>query len=282
VNIYTFYAPRGGIGRSTALIHTAYYLAFNRKRVAILELDFQSPSFYALLNLRDPAPRSGIDWFSPDGTACHIGDVLSECLIEDVVGWKRDCSVSGFGSGRLLAISACADSDDEEYCQKVDRLAQSSESTKSALFRSLIKDLTRQVSLDYLLIDAPTGTSPAFFDELKNSNPVVCLSLDAACRTSGRSLVDRFEQKPLLCFPNANPDGIDGKQAFESLKKQARYFAPNPSFVYVPHLNFLMSSTQTGGRLPCPSPTSFTFSVSLVNRMLQYFGEDPIDKEAIA
>ena len=49
--IISFYSYKGGVGRTVALIETAYLLAEKNKKVAIIDLDIEAPSFNPTINI---------------------------------------------------------------------------------------------------------------------------------------------------------------------------------------------------------------------------------------
>ncbi len=64
----TFFGIKGGVGRSTALIIWAWWLAKQGKQVLILDLDLESPGVSSTLLPQEHLPEYGIvDWFVEDG-----------------------------------------------------------------------------------------------------------------------------------------------------------------------------------------------------------------------
>ncbi|MBW7940200.1 MAG: AAA family ATPase, partial [Candidatus Omnitrophica bacterium] len=64
----TFYGIKGGVGRSTALIIWAWWLARQGKKVLLFDLDLESPGVSSTLLPNAMLPNYGIvDWFVEDG-----------------------------------------------------------------------------------------------------------------------------------------------------------------------------------------------------------------------
>lgn len=64
----TFYGVKGGVGRSTALVNWAWYLAEQGKKVLVFDLDLESPGVSSSLLPKSHLPDYGIvDWFVEDG-----------------------------------------------------------------------------------------------------------------------------------------------------------------------------------------------------------------------
>jgi hypothetical protein len=64
----TFFGIKGGVGRSTALVIWAWWLAKKGKNVLIFDLDLESPGVSSTLLPKESLPDFGIvDWFVEDG-----------------------------------------------------------------------------------------------------------------------------------------------------------------------------------------------------------------------
>src|ERR1039458_6563832 len=76
--IFTFYSFKGGVGRSMALLNTAYTLAGRGRHVLIMDMDLEAPGISSfLLNQKElAAPK-----------ADHPLDVLT--LLSEAVGYIR-------------------------------------------------------------------------------------------------------------------------------------------------------------------------------------------------
>lgn len=55
-----FYSYKGGVGRTTALVHTAFHLARANKRVVIVDLDVEAPGVHHLVPPTDGTVESGV------------------------------------------------------------------------------------------------------------------------------------------------------------------------------------------------------------------------------
>ncbi len=87
----TFFGIKGGVGRSTALVIWAWWLAKRGKTILILDLDLESPGVSSTLLPADYQPDYGIvDWFVEDGVgqakAVENKMIASSPLARDLPG----------------------------------------------------------------------------------------------------------------------------------------------------------------------------------------------------
>jgi len=146
----TFYSFKGGVGRTTALIHVAAILAMRGRKVVAVDLDLEAPGLSSALNLT-PLPQYGIvDYFYersyiPEDTepSISVAEIFGEVRIPDA-------------PGRFFVVSA--GSLDLDYIAKVDDL-RSSIVTKSGedLWSIFYREITDQLQPDIILVDSRTG-----------------------------------------------------------------------------------------------------------------------------
>ncbi|AHD12781.1 hypothetical protein C163_03280 [Pseudomonas sp. FGI182] len=155
-----FYSYKGGVGRTTALVHTAFHLARAGERVAVVDLDVEAPGIHKLL------PR-------PDGKKIEAGivDYLWErqvlpspednttCLVE--VGGRQKKAISYVvedqtARAQVHVIPAGAVS--SNYVQRLLTLSSEEALTRADDAWTLFeRELVDQIDPDILLIDARTG-----------------------------------------------------------------------------------------------------------------------------
>lgn len=89
MNMYvtTFFSYKGGVGRTMALINTAYLLAHEGKRVLIVDFDLEAPGIPSFEAFRSAGNRPGIvDYvcaFRDSGEAPDVSNYILECPIGD-------------------------------------------------------------------------------------------------------------------------------------------------------------------------------------------------------
>ncbi len=159
-----FYSYKGGVGRTTSLVHAAFHLARAGQRVAVVDMDVEAPGLHIVL------PR-------PDGKAIECGlidylwerqvrpfdpktrDGLETCVVQtpDFSGCPIAYSVEDIESkAQIYVIPAGVPG--AEYVRRLHTL--SSEDVLShpndawSLFE---EEVSQQLDVDLLLIDARTG-----------------------------------------------------------------------------------------------------------------------------
>lgn len=159
-----FYSYKGGVGRTTALVHTAFHLARSGERVAVVDLDIEAPGLHKLL------PR-------PDGKKIEAGivDFLWERQVtpfdSDTYNELTTCLVE-MGNPQKKAISYVVEDEKsraqvhvipagvvgDDYAKKIFTLSSTEALTRPDDAWTLFeKELNTQIEPDILLIDARTG-----------------------------------------------------------------------------------------------------------------------------
>ncbi|MBF0261061.1 MAG: AAA family ATPase [Magnetococcales bacterium] len=110
---FTFFGIKGGVGRSTALVHWAWHLAKQGKKVLVFDLDLESPGVSEALLSMEALPDYGIvDWFVEEGVG-QEGTVEPEMvglsqLAREEAGEIRVVPAHGKKSGAYLPkLSRC-------------------------------------------------------------------------------------------------------------------------------------------------------------------------------
>lgn len=200
-----FYSFKGGVGRTTALIHVAWLLVKQGKKVVVVDLDIEAPGLSKALDL-DDLPEVGIvDYFyerayAPDGAdyEIQIGDILAE---------YRDQQLGDTRGGRFFVVPT--GKLDLDYVAKVDDLKASAwVNGNQSLWDVFTRDIKKQIEPDLILVDSRTGLN----------------------QWGAFSLVQAADSAILVLFPNAqNAEGAKILvQALGSLGKQ------NINFVFSP------------------------------------------------
>ncbi|MBP0018464.1 MAG: ParA family protein [Cyanobacteria bacterium SBLK] len=146
----TFYSYKGGVGRTTALIHVAWILAKRGRKVVIVDLDLEAPGLTTAFQLDRQPPYGIIDYFYeraylPEGIEPDIlvTKIFSEVRVPDA-------------TGRLFVVPAGILSFD--YISKVDDLrATSFTNNGDDLWSVFRQDIQNQIKPDIILVDSRTG-----------------------------------------------------------------------------------------------------------------------------
>lgn len=146
----TFYSFKGGVGRTTALIHVAWILAMRGRKVVAVDLDLEAPGLSTAFPL-NPLPEYGIvDYFYeksylPEGVEAKINitEIFGEVNIPDA-------------TGRLFIVPAGYLSLD--YITKVDDLrATTILDNGETLWSTFSREIQNQLKPDLILVDSCTG-----------------------------------------------------------------------------------------------------------------------------
>lgn len=150
-----FFGIKGGVGRSSALLATAYYLLSKGKRVLVLDADFESPGVSSTLLDEELRPDYGlVDWFALDA--------LDPDLAQDLLGSRHICERSGleqrYGAGGEVWVAPSYGRLTQDYVGKLGRLYQDvgNQSYVERFLRLLIS-LEAELSPDVVLIDSRAG-----------------------------------------------------------------------------------------------------------------------------
>ncbi|WP_221047330.1 tyrosine-protein kinase family protein [Methylogaea oryzae] len=159
-----FYSYKGGVGRTTALVHTAFHLARSGERVVVVDMDVEAPGLHTVL------PR-------PDGTEIQAGLVdylwerqlrpfnqetgegLETCLVE--VGREQQLAISyavedPISRAQIHVVPAGAIN--SNFVRRLNALSVQDILARPDDAWSLFeKELVEQIEPDVMLIDARTG-----------------------------------------------------------------------------------------------------------------------------
>jgi len=159
-----FYSYKGGVGRTTALVHTAFHLARSGSRVVVVDMDVEAPGLHAVLPKPDGRPITAglVDYlwerqvrpFDPE-----TGEGLETRLVEVNPGQYNAISYTvedPVSRAQINVIPAGVVGPD--YVRRLRTLTYqdvlSREDDAWSLFE---KELVEQLEPDVLLIDARTG-----------------------------------------------------------------------------------------------------------------------------
>lgn len=154
LNIISFYSYKGGVGRTVALIETAYNLAKEGKRVLLLDLDIEAPSLHNLFSKNVNDEVSGIEYG------------IVEYLYRMVVQGRTDVSLSDIYcplqlndvEGAMFLIPALKDMN-KDYIYQIGRL-QTEQIHDKDIFSKLFQEIEDELGVDIILIDTRAGFNP--------------------------------------------------------------------------------------------------------------------------
>ena len=161
VPVVTFYSYKGGVGRTTSLITFAnYYTYHHKKKVVILDFDFEAPGFtnYFDFSLDALGNKSGVLEYILDKEASkEKPDLLRNYIIEVSKEYSGDGSIYVMPSGNLFGQENL-----ESYIEALARIDINSTDTITNQILGLINDINETISPDVILIDSRTGFNDVF------------------------------------------------------------------------------------------------------------------------
>lgn len=159
-----FYSYKGGVGRTTALVQTAFHLARMGSRVVVADMDVEAPGLHVLLPKPDNSPiKFGLVDYLWERQVIPFdavtGDGLSTCLVEVSPGKKNAISYvveDPFSRAQINVIPAGVVGPD--YVRRLRTLSYRDVASRpDDAWTMFEKELVEQLDPDILLIDARTG-----------------------------------------------------------------------------------------------------------------------------
>ena len=151
LQIISFYSYKGGVGRTIALIETAYNLAKQGKRVLLIDLDIEAPSLHKIF----------ADQVNDELKGASYG--MIEYLYRKVVQGRADAAVDNIYCslelenvpGEMFLIPALKRMD-KEYIYQIGRL-QARKIQEQDLFTEIFAYMRRMFDIDVIMIDTRAG-----------------------------------------------------------------------------------------------------------------------------
>lgn len=149
--VISFYSYKGGVGRTIALIETAYNLASAGKRVLLLDLDVEAPSlhniFYEKVNDEINGVKYGIIEYLyrkvvQGSENVRINDIFCPLQLKNV-------------SGEIFVMPALK-SMNKDYVYQIERL-QTQQIQEEDVFSEIFAYVKKELNVDIILIDTRAG-----------------------------------------------------------------------------------------------------------------------------
>lgn len=185
---------KGGVGRSSALLALAWYLADKGKKILVVDMDFESPGVSTGLLRAEDCPDYGLlDWFSANALNPMVGDQLIE---QEAFIAKSSLNqlLTQHTQGEIL-IAPAIGKKTQDYIGKLGRLYQDTIDINSGLTQSYAHRISAVVSAledkflpDVVLIDSRAG--------IDDTASVLLTQLNAECfmfATNGRQTWVAYE-----------------------------------------------------------------------------------------
>ncbi len=168
--VVTFYSYKGGLGRSTTLAaFAAHYAMHERKRVVILDCDFEAPGFTNFFDLTDEllAQKNGVVEYLLDKQFAREELDLGSYTIEVSKAYSGDGEIHIIPAGNLKHKFVIPDDSDsgthqKHYLEALSRLNLSSPDQLVNQFIELLNHVQGEIKPDIILIDSRTGFNDIF------------------------------------------------------------------------------------------------------------------------
>ncbi len=205
----TFYSLRGGVGRSTAVCHTARLIAQTDRKVLCVDMDLEAPGLAALFGKEAEVAR---------------GQGVTHLLIELDQGGEPDIAEHLIRLDDSLDLYLLpAGKPDASYAralQFIDPLAWYHEGTNP--MRSLLQGIREELPFtpDLILFDARTGLTPISAPLLFDLSDIAFIVFfpHPQAKTGTRELVK----------------GLHRATTYRSNESQSRAYTPEPRFIVSP------------------------------------------------
>ncbi len=157
-----FYSYKGGVGRTTALVHTAFHLARANKRVVIVDLDVEAPGVHHLVPPADGTVEAGVVDYLWERQVRPASEAPTVTLVGEKDGHRTGIAYAVRDAVRRNDVYVVpAGHVDFQYVQRLAVLTTRDFSTLSEgeldPWSQFERDVIDQFAPDIILIDARTG-----------------------------------------------------------------------------------------------------------------------------
>ena len=148
----SFYSYKGGVGRTIAMIQTAYNLVKAGKKVLLLDLDIEAPSLHNIFS----------DIVNDEFAGVQYGVI--EYLYQSIVQGKKDihiddnmyCTIPVENVDGLMYLMPALKKMDKKYVYQIGRL-QTEKIQDKNVFHDIFDEIRKNLEIDYILIDTRAG-----------------------------------------------------------------------------------------------------------------------------
>ena len=264
-----FYSYKGGVGRTTALIHTAFQLIRAGKRVAVVDMDVEAPALQTLLPPNDE----------------HLNEGLIDYLWERQTCLHEDIKLSGNDQGRRTGIVYPYKKDhnlfvvpagkiSQRYIKRLASLSVSQFFSKDDVWEQFEKDLWEQFQPDIILVDARTGLNEwGGLSLLRIADEVFIVLYPNKQNTEGVVFIKNMLK--ITNGINANiilspvPEGIIGARMVENVKPDLGFSSKDEEEIDLIQIPYHPS---VAGAEEFPVETALPYYAAIANKLLEISG----------
>jgi tetratricopeptide (TPR) repeat protein len=151
----TFYSYKGGVGRTSALVNTAFRLAEKGKRVFILDFDLEAPGVDSYRQISDGTPRQGI--------LEYVSEYKTGGRVPPLVDYAFEVEIASTSPGRIFVMPAGRrDRNYQIQLAGLDWKYFYRHSRGFLFVENLKAAIEKDYSPDYVLVDSRTGLTDVF------------------------------------------------------------------------------------------------------------------------
>ena len=151
----TFYSYKGGVGRTSALVNTAFRLAEKGKRVFILDFDLEAPGVDSYRQISDGTPRQGI--------VEYVSEYKTGGRVPPLVDYAFEVESASTSPGRIFVMPAGRrDRNYQIQLAGLDWKYFYRHSRGFLFVENLKAAIQKDYSPDYVLVDSRTGLTDVF------------------------------------------------------------------------------------------------------------------------
>ena len=147
----SFYSYKGGVGRTIALIETAYNLADAGKRVLLLDLDVEAPSLHNIFYDKVNDEINGVQYGTIEYLYRKVIQGSEDVRINDIFCSLQLKNVSG-----EIFVMPALKSMNKDYVYQIERL-QTQQIQEKDVFREIFAYVQKELNVDIILIDTRAG-----------------------------------------------------------------------------------------------------------------------------
>lgn len=149
--VISFYSYKGGVGRTIALIETAYNLADAGKRVLLLDLDVEAPSLHNIFYDKVNDEINGVQYGTIEYLYRKVIQGSEDVRINDIFCSLQLKNVSG-----EIFVMPALKSMNKDYVYQIERL-QTQQIQEKDVFREIFAYVQKELNVDIILNDTRAG-----------------------------------------------------------------------------------------------------------------------------
>ena len=149
--VISFYSYKGGVGRTIALIETAYNLADAGKRVLLLDLDVEAPSLHNIFYDKVNDEISGVKYGTIEYLYRKVIQGSEDVRINDIFCSLQLKNVSG-----EIFVMPALKTMNKDYLYQIERL-QTQQIQEEDVFSKIFAYVQKELNVDIILLDTRAG-----------------------------------------------------------------------------------------------------------------------------